>query len=77
MSQAEILEELPKLNPEERQTILDRLCDLQGRDLLSARGPTEALKKLLDEELDDYERTGDSGTSWDEFVSEFQVGAPE
>jgi len=32
MSKAEILDILPKLRPEERQEILDRLCDLQDAE---------------------------------------------
>ena len=33
MSKAEILDVLPKLRLDERQEILDRLCDLQESDL--------------------------------------------
>ena len=33
MSKAEILDLLPTLRPDERQEILDRLCDLQEADL--------------------------------------------
>ena len=33
MSKAEILDVLPKLRLDERQEILDRLCDLQEADL--------------------------------------------
>jgi methyl coenzyme M reductase subunit D len=33
MSKAEILDILPTLRPDERQEILDRLCDLQEADL--------------------------------------------
>jgi len=33
VSKAEILEQLPKLGREERQEILDRLCDLQATEL--------------------------------------------
>ena len=32
MSKAEILDVLPKLRPDERQEILDRLCDLQDAE---------------------------------------------
>jgi hypothetical protein len=33
MSKAEILDVLPTLRPDERQEILDRLCDLQEAEL--------------------------------------------
>ncbi|MCX6928620.1 MAG: hypothetical protein NT154_36225 [Verrucomicrobia bacterium] len=33
MSKAEILDLLPTLRPDERQEIIDRLCDLQNSDL--------------------------------------------
>jgi len=33
MNKAEILDLLPTLRPDERQEILDRLCDLQEADL--------------------------------------------
>jgi hypothetical protein len=33
MSKAELLDELPRLRPDERQEILDRLCDLQEAEL--------------------------------------------
>jgi hypothetical protein len=32
MSKAEILDVLPTLSPDERQEILDRLCDLQDAE---------------------------------------------
>ena len=46
MSKAEILELLPTLRPDERQEILDRLCDLQEAELqtLHQGWVNEALK---------------------------------
>jgi hypothetical protein len=46
MSKAEILDLLPTLRPDERQEILDRLCDLQEAELqtLHQGWVNEALK---------------------------------
>jgi hypothetical protein len=46
MSKAEILDQLPKLRPEERQEVLDRLCDLQEAELRAVHQEwvNEALK---------------------------------
>ncbi len=66
MSKVEILQELPRLRPEERQEIMDRICELEERDLLDGAGPTAAEKALLDRELEDYRKNPDAGSSWEE-----------
>ena len=66
MSKAEILKELPALQPEDRRKIFDRLCDLEERDLLAGRAPTADEKALLDREMEDYRRNPDAGSSWAE-----------
>ena len=40
MSKAEILQELPKLKPDERQEVLERLWDLEDQDLVNGLGPS-------------------------------------
>jgi hypothetical protein len=69
MNHVEILAELPKLRYEERQEIFERLCELQDEDLIHGRGPTESEKKLLDAELEKFEKDGDIGAPWDEVES--------
>jgi hypothetical protein len=70
VSKTEILEELPKLNSVELREIRDRIWQLEEEELLSGRAkPSEEEKKLLDEELEDYSRNRDAGTSWEEFES--------
>ena len=70
MSKIEILEELPKLNSIELQEIRDRIWQLEEEKLLSGRAkPSEEEKKLLDEELEDYSRNRDAGTSWEDVKS--------
>jgi len=69
MSKAEILEQLPKLRPEERREILERIWDLEERELLAGRGPTADEKALLDSELREYEQDPQAGVTWDEVES--------
>jgi len=66
MSKADILKELPALQPEDRREIFDRLCDLEERDLLAGHVPTAAEKALLDAEMEDYRKNPDNGSSWAE-----------
>jgi hypothetical protein len=68
MSKAEILAELPKLKPEERHQVFQRLCELQEQDLLRGAGPTTAERRLLDEALLQFDRDVDRGTPWREVV---------
>ena len=60
MSKAEILAELPKLTPAERQEIAIRIQEIGGNEL------TEAEKQILDRELADFERNPAAGSSWAE-----------
>jgi len=64
MSKAEILKELPKLKPDERQEVLDRLWDLEDQDLVNGLGPSPEEKAILDRELADYQQTSDAGAPW-------------
>jgi len=57
MSKAEILDELPKLTPAERQEIAIRIQEISGDEL------TAAEKQILDRELADYEQNPDVGSS--------------
>jgi hypothetical protein len=66
MSKTEILQELPKLALEERREILERICELEEKDLLSGGEPTSEEKDLLDRELDDYQQTLATGSPWQE-----------
>jgi putative addiction module component (TIGR02574 family) len=67
MSKAEILAELPKLTPAERQEIRLQLARLDGEAWLNAGEPlTDAGKALLDARLAAYEQDPDAGSSWEE-----------
>lgn len=67
MTKAEILAELPKLTPAERQEVRLKLARLDGEAWLDADEPlTETEKALLDARLAAYERDPDAGSSWQE-----------
>ncbi len=66
MSKAEILQELPNLKPEERQELLERLWDLTEQDVVRGISPTAEERALLDRELDDYHKSPNAGTPWNE-----------
>ena len=56
MSKADILQELPRLQPEERHEIMERICELEERDVLGGPGPTAGEKVLLDQEMEEFQR---------------------
>jgi hypothetical protein len=64
MSKADILQQLPELNAEDRAEILDRLWELAERDILNGVGPTAAERALLDRELEDYRQNPEAGSKW-------------
>ncbi len=70
MSKAEILEELPKLNPADLCEIHERIWVLQEQQLLTGDSVvTDDEKSLLDEELADYAGTKEGGDDWGEVES--------
>jgi putative addiction module component (TIGR02574 family) len=67
MSKAEILAELPRLSPSERQEIRLKLAQIDGEEWLDATEPlTGTEKALLDARLAAYEKDPDAGSSWEE-----------
>jgi hypothetical protein len=68
MSKAEILAELPRLAPEERHQLLQKLCELQEDDILRGHGPNEFEKELLDNAFGEFERDGIPGVPWREVL---------
>jgi hypothetical protein len=59
MSKAEILEELPRLSPQERGEILDHLWRLE-----EASGPTAHEAQLLNEAQAAYDANPAAGARW-------------
>lgn len=66
MSKTDILEELPKLKPEDRLEILDRICELDSGDWVDGGELSSGEKSMLDARLAKYEKTPDAGCSWEE-----------
>ena len=67
MSKTEILEELPKLTPEDRYEIRLRLAELDGDGWLDDDDPlTGEEKALLAARLAAYEKDPDAGSLWEE-----------
>ena len=59
MSKAEILDVLPALKPDERQEILDRICDLQEAELQSVH------QEWVNESLNSGPAAPASAADWD------------
>jgi hypothetical protein len=55
---------------------LDRLCDMEERDLLNGAA-TPGEKALLDRELEEYRRNPETGSSWEEVESRIRKPSRE
>jgi putative addiction module component (TIGR02574 family) len=66
MSNAELLQEISKLTPEERGEIWDAFWTLEERQLLGISTPTQEEKAVLDREMEDFEKNPWVGASWAE-----------
>jgi len=73
MSKAEILAELPKLTPEEREQIQARLDELAGPGWLDKGELTEEEKRLLDSRLDECERNPSSFVPWEQAKAQIKA----
>ncbi len=66
MSKAEILAQLPKLTPQERQEVRLRLAELDDEQWLDEGELTDAEKQLIDARLDQCERKPETLIPWEE-----------
>jgi DNA-directed RNA polymerase sigma subunit (sigma70/sigma32) len=66
MSKSDILQELPKLTPEERQEVRLRLAELDGDDWLDEGVLTDAEKALLEERFRDLDANPQTSMPWEE-----------
>ncbi len=66
MSTSEILSELPKLTPEERQVVRLRLAELDREEWLDDGALTDADKALIEERFRDLEAGTQASIPWDE-----------
>lgn len=71
MSKAEILEELPRLKPEERHEVLERIYQIEKiseDEWLDADDPlTDAEKALIDSRIAAHERNPEAAIPWEQF----------
>ena len=68
MSKAEIVEELPKLTPAEREEIRLKLAELDGHDWLDEDDPlTDAEKALIESRIAAHEKNPETAIPWEEF----------
>ena len=66
MSKADILRELPKLTPEERQEVRVRLAELDQDHWLDAGLLTDSEKALIEERFRELEANPDASIPWEE-----------
>ncbi|HEX6716565.1 MAG TPA: hypothetical protein VF088_05610 [Pyrinomonadaceae bacterium] len=68
MTKAEILDELPRLSPEERHEIRLKLSELDGDLWLDHDDPlTEHDKALIEARIEAHERNSESAIPWEDF----------
>ena len=66
MSKTEILQELPKLTPEERQEVRLRLSELDREDWLDEGVLTDTEKALIEERFPEMEANPQASIPWEE-----------
>ncbi len=66
MSKKEILAELPKMAPEDRREIFERITELEEYELLHGSKPLAEEQALLDRELEEYRHNPEAGSTWNE-----------
>jgi putative addiction module component (TIGR02574 family) len=66
MSKTDIMSELPKLTPDERQEILNKIWELDGGDWLDSGELTTAERVLIEQRLAEHESNTDAAVPWEE-----------
>ena len=68
MSKAEILAEIPKLTPEEREEIYLKIVELDSDEWLDTDDPlTDEQKALIETRIEAHEKNPQSAIPWEEF----------
>ena len=71
MSKAEILDELPRLKPEERHEVLEKIYEIERiaeDEWLDAGDPlTEAEKALIESRIEAHEKNPEAAIPWEQF----------
>ncbi len=73
MSKAEIIAELPKLQPDELAEVQAKLDELAGEVWLDGGELSDTEKAVLDTALADYQKNPDGGSSWEEVKARIQA----
>ena len=73
MSKAAIIEELPKLTPEDRAEIQARLDELAGQGWLDDGELTDEEKRVVDTRLDECERNPSSFVPWEQAKAQIKA----
>jgi putative addiction module component (TIGR02574 family) len=74
MSKNDILTELPKLTPEERQKVPELLAEIDGTNWLDDGELTNEEKALIEARLDECERNPGSFIRWDQAKARINAG---
>ena len=72
MSKAELLQEVAKLSPKERDEVWEALCSLEETHLLQSSAISESEKAILDAEMREYQSDPHPGTPWTEVKARLQ-----
>ena len=72
MSLAEILAEIPRLTPVERQRVAEKLFEIEGDWIDADDALTPEQKLLIDSRLADHARDPASATPWEEVKARLQ-----
>jgi putative addiction module component (TIGR02574 family) len=73
MGKAEILAELPRLQPDELAEVQAKLDELAGEIWHDGGELTDADKTVLDAALADYQKNPDAGSSWEDVKARIQA----
>jgi len=73
MSLAEILDEIPRLTPVERQRVAEKLFEVEGDWIDGDDEVTSEEKHLLDSRLADHDREPASAIPWEEVKARLQA----
>ena len=66
MSKAELLQEVAKLSPKERDEVWEALCSMEETHLLQSSSVSESEKAILDAEMREYQANPIAGKPWSE-----------
>ncbi len=72
MSKTEILDELPRLSPQDLADVQAKLDELAGQAWLADGDLSDGDKSALDASIAQYQKSPDAGSSWGEVRARIQ-----